>query len=306
MLRYDPRKDFAPVGLIAKSALVVLVNPALSVHSIAELIALAKKQPGKLNYASAGSGSGIHLGTVLFEMMAGIAMTHIPYKGSGPALTDLIGGHVAIYFSSLPPAVGPGEGRCGARLRSPTSKRSAIFPDLLTVAGSGLALLFDAVLHYGIVAPAGTLALIIAKLSAAAHGCKFAGVSERSQPKAPSRCRPRRRNTPPTSTVRKPRSAGEEPLRRSDVVMRFAIFTASSSIALSSSAKADDPVIADDSAGHRRALHVAAQALDACRGARHLFYWQQSSQDHLRRRPPTIQLAQSCSSSLTRRAAAMT
>jgi tripartite-type tricarboxylate transporter receptor subunit TctC len=163
---YDPRKDFAPVGLIAKSALVVLVNPALPVHSITELISLAKKDPGKLNYASAGTGSGIHLGTVLFEMMAGITMTHIPYKGSGPALTDLIGGHVAIYFSSLPPAVGLVKDGKVRALAVTDSKRSAIFPDLPTVAEAGLPG-YDAVLHYGIVAPAGTPRPIIEKLSAA-------------------------------------------------------------------------------------------------------------------------------------------
>src|SRR5262245_44979606 len=92
---YDPSKDFAPVGLIGISALVVLVTPNLPVRSIPELIALAKKEPGKLNYASAGVGSGIHLGTVLFEMMAGVKFTHVPYRGSAPALTDLIGGHVS-------------------------------------------------------------------------------------------------------------------------------------------------------------------------------------------------------------------
>jgi tripartite-type tricarboxylate transporter receptor subunit TctC len=163
---YDPRKDFAPVGLIAKSALVVLVNPSLPVHSIPELIALAKKDPGKLNYASAGTGSGIHLGTVYFETMAGITMTHIPYKGSGPALTDLIGGHVAIYFSSLPPAIGLVKDGKVRALAVTDSKRSPIFPDLPTVAESGLPG-YDAVLHYGVVAPAGTPRPIIEKLSAA-------------------------------------------------------------------------------------------------------------------------------------------
>src|SRR5262250_3421175 len=94
---YDPRKDFAPVGLIATSALVVLVHPSIPAHSVKELIALAGKEPGALNYASAGSGSGIHLGTELFASMAGVKLTHVPYKGSAPALTDLLGGHVAIY-----------------------------------------------------------------------------------------------------------------------------------------------------------------------------------------------------------------
>ena len=152
---YDPRKDFAPVGLIATSPLIILVNPSLPAHNVQELIALAKAQPGKLNYASAGKGSGIHLGTVLFAENAGIELTHIPYKGSGPALTDLLGNHVSIYFSSLPPAIGlVKEGKLRA-LGVTGLKRSPIFPDVPTVAEQGLPG-FEAVLHYGIVAPAGT------------------------------------------------------------------------------------------------------------------------------------------------------
>src|SRR5436305_5834627 len=163
---YDPRKDFAPVGLIATSALVVCVHPALSARSIGELIALAKTQPGKLNYASAGTGSGIHLGTEYFATMAGIKLTHIPYKGSGPALTDLVGGHVAVYFSSLPPALAlVKEGKVRA-LAVTGAKRSPIFPDLPTVAEAALPG-YEAVLHYGIVAPAGTPQSIIDKLGAA-------------------------------------------------------------------------------------------------------------------------------------------
>jgi tripartite-type tricarboxylate transporter receptor subunit TctC len=163
---YDPRKDFAPVGLIATSALIVLVNPSLPVHTIQELIALAKAQPGKLNYASAGKGSGIHLGTVLFAERAGIDITHIPYKGSAPALTDLLGNHVSIYFSSLPPAVGlVKEGKLRA-LGVTGLKRSPIFPDVPTVAEQGLPG-FEAELHYGIVAPAGTPRPIVDKLNAA-------------------------------------------------------------------------------------------------------------------------------------------
>ena len=163
---YDPRKDFAPVGLIATSPLIILVNPSLPAHNVQELIALAKKQPGKLNYASAGLGSGIHLGTVLFALTAGIELTHIPYKGSGPALTDLLGNHVALYFSSLPPAIGlVKEGKLRA-LGVTGLKRSPIFPDVPTAAEQGLPG-FEAVLHYGIVAPAGTPRPIIDKLNAA-------------------------------------------------------------------------------------------------------------------------------------------
>ena len=163
---YDPRKDFAAVGLIGTSALVVLVHPSLPIKSIAELIAYAKANPGKLNYASAGSGSGIHLGTEYFLSMAGIRITHIPYKGSGPALTDLVGGHVSMYFSSLPPAIGlVRDGKVRA-LAVTAAKRSVTFPELPTVAEAGLPG-YDAVLHYGIVAPAGTPRAIIDKLNAA-------------------------------------------------------------------------------------------------------------------------------------------
>jgi tripartite-type tricarboxylate transporter receptor subunit TctC len=163
---YDPRKDFVPVGLIGTSALVVLVNSNLPAHSIRELIELAKKEPGKINYASAGVGSGIHLGTVLFEQMAGVKLTHVPYRGTGPALADLIGGHVSIYFSSLPPARGlVGEGKVRA-LAVTGAKRSDAFPNLLTVAEAGLPG-FEAVLHYGVVAPAGTPRPIVDKLNAA-------------------------------------------------------------------------------------------------------------------------------------------
>ena len=166
---YDPRRDFAPVGLIATSALVVLVHPSVQANSIGELIALAKREPGKLNYASAGSGSGIHLGTELLAHMAGINLTHIPYKGSSPALADLLGGHVAIYLSSLPAAVAlVKDGRVRA-LAVTGPKRSPIFPDLPTVAEAALPG-YEAVLHYGIVAPAGTPQPVIGRLSAALSG----------------------------------------------------------------------------------------------------------------------------------------
>ena len=200
---YDPRKDFAPVGLIATGALVVLVHPVVAAHSIEELIALAKQEPGKLNYASAGPGSGIHLGTELFAGMAGIRFTHIPYRGSAPALNDLLGGHVNIYFSSLPPAVGiAGEGKVRA-LAVTGPQRSHVLPDLPTVAEAGLPG-YEAVLHYGIAAPAGTPRPIVDKLNAA---LREALASEETRPSwpapAPSRCPARPRTTPPTSTARR-------------------------------------------------------------------------------------------------------
>jgi tripartite-type tricarboxylate transporter receptor subunit TctC len=163
---YDPRKDFAPVGLIGTSAMIVLVHPSVPAKSVAELIALAKKDAGKLNYASAGVGSGIHLAAELFTTMAGVKLTHIPYKGTGPALADLVGGHVSIYFSSLPSAIGIAkEGKVRA-LAVTGPKRSDIFPDLPTVAEAALPG-FEAVLRYGIVAPAGTPRPVVDKLNAA-------------------------------------------------------------------------------------------------------------------------------------------
>jgi tripartite-type tricarboxylate transporter receptor subunit TctC len=116
---YDPHKDFEPIGLIATSPLIILVNQSVPAHNVQQLIALAKAQP---------------LGTVLFAEAAGIQITHVPYKGSGPALSDLLGGHVQIYFSSLPPAIGlVKEGKLRA-LGVTGLKRSASFPDVPTVA----------------------------------------------------------------------------------------------------------------------------------------------------------------------------
>ena len=163
---YDPRKDFSPIGLIATGALVIVVNPTLPVRDVKELIALAKAEPGKINFASAGTGSGIHLGTELFATMADIKLTHIPYKGSGPALSDLLGNHVALYFSSLPPALGIIQSGQLRALAVTGPKRSAVLPDLPTVAEAALPG-FEAVLHYGIVAPAGTPRPIVDKLNAA-------------------------------------------------------------------------------------------------------------------------------------------
>jgi tripartite-type tricarboxylate transporter receptor subunit TctC len=163
---YDPRKDFAPVGLIGTSALVVLVHPSLPVRSIGDLIALAKEEPGKLSFASAGVGSGTHLAAELFSSMAGIKLTHVPYRGSAPAIADLLGGHVSMYFSSLPPAVGLARDGKVRALAVTGAKRSDVLPDLPTVAETGLPG-YEAVLHYGIVAPAGTPQPVIAKLNAA-------------------------------------------------------------------------------------------------------------------------------------------
>jgi tripartite-type tricarboxylate transporter receptor subunit TctC len=164
---YDPRKDFAPVGLIASSSNVVLVHPAVPAKSIAELIALAKQQDGKLTFASTGTGSSVHLAAELFAGMAGVKITHVPYKGSGPALNDLIGGHVSMMFSTMASAAGLVKDGSKVRALAVTgAKRSELFPGLPTVAEAALPG-YEAVLHYGIVAPAGTPRPAIEKLNAA-------------------------------------------------------------------------------------------------------------------------------------------
>jgi tripartite-type tricarboxylate transporter receptor subunit TctC len=163
---YDPKKDFAPIGLIATSPNFVLVNPSMPVHSVADLIALAKKQPGKIDFASTGTGTSTHLGAVLFATMADIKLNAVPYKGVAPAITDLLGGHVALMFCPMASVVGQVSGGNLRALAVTGAKRSPLFPELPTVAEAGLPG-YAAELHYGLVAPAGTPLETIAKLNAA-------------------------------------------------------------------------------------------------------------------------------------------
>ncbi len=165
-MAYDPVKDFAPVGLIAKSPNLVLVNPAVPAHNIAELIALAKQEPGKLDFASTGIGTSTHLSAMLFATMAGIKINPVPYKGVAPALTDLIGGQVPLMFCPMASAVGFVQAKSARALAVTGATRSPLFPDLPTVAEAGLSG-YVAELHYGIVAPGGTPPAIISKLNAA-------------------------------------------------------------------------------------------------------------------------------------------
>jgi tripartite-type tricarboxylate transporter receptor subunit TctC len=166
---YDPKKDFAPVGLIATSANLVLVRPSLPVHSTAELIALAKQQPGKLNFASTGTGTSTHLAAELFAAMAGVKITAIPYKGVAPAVTDLLGEHVDLMFCPTASVVGLVREQKLRALAVTGAKRSSLFPQLPTVAEAGLAG-YAAELHYGIVAPAGAPSAVIAKLNTVLNG----------------------------------------------------------------------------------------------------------------------------------------
>lgn len=163
---YDPQKDFTPIGLVATSSNFVLVNPSLPVHSIAELIALAKNQPGKIDFASTGTGTSTHLAALLFAAMADVRLNAIPYKGVAPAVTDLLGGQVALMFCPMASVVGQVRQGNLRALAVTGAKRSALFPDLPTVAEAGLPG-YAAELHYGLVAPAGTPSEAIGKLNAA-------------------------------------------------------------------------------------------------------------------------------------------
>ncbi len=162
-LEYDPIKSFTPISILATGPNVLVVNPELPVHSVKELLALAKQKPGELDYASAGVGSFQHMGGELFKLMSGANIVHVPYKGGGPAMQDVISGHVKIMFSSLvqtTPFIKSGQLRA---LGTGGAKRSAVLPDVPTIAEAGVpGYVSDN--WWGILAPAGTPAPIIEKL----------------------------------------------------------------------------------------------------------------------------------------------
>jgi tripartite-type tricarboxylate transporter receptor subunit TctC len=165
---FDPRKDFAPVGRIALAAAVLVVHPSLPVHSVAELIAYAKTRPGELNYGSAGIGTVGHLAGELLASSAGLNLTHVPYRGTGPAMTDLLGGHIQMSFSPVPSAYGHVAAGSLRALAVTSAMRSSLLPDLPTIAEAGLPG-YEAALRYGLVAPAGTPPAIIARLNKELH-----------------------------------------------------------------------------------------------------------------------------------------
>ena len=164
-LPYAALKDLAPVSLIGVTPNVLVVNNAVPAKSVKEFIALAQGQPGKLAYASAGSGSSTHLSVELLQSLAGIKATHIPYKGGGPAVTDTISGQVQFMLATMPSVHAHiASGRLRA-LGVSGSTRSAAFPDVPTIAESGVPG-YDYTSWYGILAPAGTPKAIIARLNA--------------------------------------------------------------------------------------------------------------------------------------------
>ena len=165
-LPFDPIKDFEPVSLVVQYPLLLLVSPDLPVNNVQELIAYAKKNPGKLNRASGGNGTSMHLSGELFVRQAGIDAPHIPYKGSAPALNDLMGNHVQLMFDRMITALPLVEGGKLRALGVTGRKRSPLLPQVPTLAESGLPD-YEATGWTGIVVPAKTPPAIIAKLNEA-------------------------------------------------------------------------------------------------------------------------------------------
>jgi tripartite-type tricarboxylate transporter receptor subunit TctC len=161
--RYDPIKSFAPVAIIAASPVVLVVNPNVPVNSVAELVALAKKQPGKIQYASAGVGSVTHLAGELFKYSAKVDMLHVPFKGASPATIDVVAGHTSLMFGGLlatTPQVRSGKLRA---IGMGSLKRNPIFPDVPSIAEAGVPG-YETVNWFGLVAPAGTPPAIVERL----------------------------------------------------------------------------------------------------------------------------------------------
>lgn len=168
-LGYDPLRNFAAISQLASAPFIVVVHPSVQARSVPELIALAKAKPGYINFGSAGAGSSAHLVVEIFASQAGIRLTHVPYKGTGPALTDTISGQLQLMFGSMPPTLP--HVRSG-RLRAlgiSSLKRSTLVPDIPAIAEAGVPE-FEVVTWYGVMAPAGTAPGIINKLNTAIVG----------------------------------------------------------------------------------------------------------------------------------------
>ena len=163
-LPYDPIRDFAPVTLITSVPNVLVVHPSVPANNVKELIALAKARPGQLNFASGSTGSAGHLAGELFNSMAGVRMTHIPYKGAAPAVVDLMAGHVSLMFDNMSSALPNIKAARVRALAVTTLKRSPLQPQLPTISEAGLRG-FDVSTWFGIFAPAGTPPEIVAKLN---------------------------------------------------------------------------------------------------------------------------------------------
>ena len=164
-LPYDIQRDFAPVSQVAVSPNIMVVNPDVPATNVAQFIAYAKARPGALSYASGGNGSSAHMSMELFKSMTGVDLVHIPYKGSSPALTDVVSGQVAVMIVNLPPAVPLVKAGKLRALAVTTRTRSPLLPDVPTMIEAGVAG-YETVAWFGILAPAATPKEIVARLSA--------------------------------------------------------------------------------------------------------------------------------------------
>jgi tripartite-type tricarboxylate transporter receptor subunit TctC len=161
---YDPRRDFSPIGFIGATPFALVVHPSLPARSVEELIALAKREPGKITFGSGGIGSGTYLAAELFASTAAIKLTDVPYKGIAPALSDLLGGHVTMAFSGLPPIIGHiNEGRLRA-LGVTAAQRSSILPNVPTIAEAGVSG-YESEQGFGMLSLKGTQRAIVDRLN---------------------------------------------------------------------------------------------------------------------------------------------
>lgn len=165
-VNFDMEKSFAPVAIVGSVPLVFVVNPSIKANTLDEFIALAKSKPGKLSFASAGNGSPQHLAGEMFQRVAGVQMLHVPYKGSGPAMTDLMGGQVDSMIETAPAAQAHVKGGKLRAIAAASGQRVATLPDVPTATEAGLKG-FEVSSMFGIAAPAGTPAPIISKLNVA-------------------------------------------------------------------------------------------------------------------------------------------
>jgi len=164
-LDIDPRRDFAPIGLVASMPVALLANPSFPAKTVAEVIAYAKKEPGKLNVGTSAMGTGGYMAAEAFKAEADVKVAIIPYKGTAPVMTDLIGGQMPVAFGVLPPALGNIKAGTLRAIAVSSKTRFSLLPDVPTFDESGMPG-FEAVLHYGLLAPHGTPPAIVEKLSA--------------------------------------------------------------------------------------------------------------------------------------------
>jgi tripartite-type tricarboxylate transporter receptor subunit TctC len=164
-LTYDPNKDLVPVIVLAGFANVLVLHPSVKANSVSELTALAKAQPGKLSCASSGSGSTIHMSCEMYKHMLGLQIQHVPYRGSGPAMIDLIGGQVNLMFDNIPSAITHIRSGKLRALATTGPKRASVLPDLPTMIETGVAG-YESTAWFGLAMPAGTPKEIVARMNA--------------------------------------------------------------------------------------------------------------------------------------------